>query len=82
MCWYPFGHTSAGFDDEALIEELKIEDFDENQLLEFWEDLDDFPFDPNDPPEDDDDKRKFILDLLTKLSKNPNMQFGVNMPFC
>ena len=72
----------AGFDDEALEDELIVEDLDENQIVEFWEDLDDFPFDPKDPPQSDEDKKAFILDLILKLKKDPNIHFGVNIPTC
>ena len=72
----------AGFDDEALADELSVEDLDENQLLECWDDLDDFPFDPKNPPKSDEDKKAFILDLILRLKKDPNIHFGVNIPTC
>ena len=40
-----------------------------NQIIDFWENLDDFPFDPNNTPQDDDAKKQFILDLLRELAK-------------
>ena len=74
--------TPDGYDDDSIKDELLVEDLDENQLLECWDDLDDFPFDPKDIPKDDDAKSKFILDLLQKLSKNPDLHFGANIPAC
>ena len=71
-----------GFDDETLADELLVEDLSENQLIDFIDDLDDFPYDPKDPPSTDDAKRAFIFDLIYKLSVNPNLHFGVNMPKC
>ena len=73
----------AGFDDdEAVNDELEQENLDENQLLEFWEDIDDFPFDPMYPPQDDNAKKQFIFDLIKKLAKNPDLHFGSNIPTC
>ena len=83
LYWMVHSVTSAGYDDDAVADELEVEDLEQNQLLEVWEDLDDFPFDSNnDAPKDDDAKRKFILDLIIKLTKNPNMHFGANIPNC
>ena len=79
---YTYGVLQDGFDDEAMNDELLVEELDENQLLECWDDINDFPFDPNDTPNDEDGKRKFILDLIKKLVKNPNVIFGCNIPTC
>ena len=71
-----------GFDEEAVGDEMNVEDLDENQLLECWESLDDFPFDPKNTPKDDNAKKQFILDLLKKLAKNPQIHLGSNIPAC
>ena len=50
----------------------------DNQLLECFEDLDDFPYDNGHgagDPEDDDLRKKFILNLIIRLSRNPNILF-------
>ena len=72
--------TLDGFDEDAVDDELTVQ-LDENQLLECWDDID-FPFHPNNTPTDDDAKKQFILDLLLKLAKNPDLHFGSNIPTC
>ena len=74
--------NADGFDDEAFKDELLVEELDENQLLECWDDINDFPFDPNDTPNDEDGNRKYVIDLITKIVKNPNLVFGINIPNC
>ena len=37
--------------------EMLVEDLNESQIVEFWEDLDDFPCDLNNPSKTEDDKR-------------------------
>lgn len=71
---------TGGFDeDEAFKEELDLE-YNECQLMDaFEEDLDNFPFEPNEVPEDDDTKRQFIFHLLRKLANFPDLDFGVNV---
>ena len=63
--------TSGGYDDEALELEFS-EPLEGNQLLDFLENLDDFPFDPNNTPKDDNAKREFIVGLIRKLADNPD----------
>jgi len=68
-----------GYDEESIDEELKVDNVDENQFMDCFDDLDQFPF--ADPiPSTDDDKKRFILDLIVQLSSNPDADFRVNMP--
>ena len=78
----PYPPTSDGFDDDAIDDELGVDDLEENQLMECYEDLDEFPYGPNGPPGGDDEKKKFIFDLMIRLSQNPDILFGVDIPKC
>ena len=83
VCPYSPLITDGLDDNDVVSDELLIDDLDENQLLDCWEHLDEFPFDPESkPPPDDAAKKRAILDLLVKLAKNPNRVFGVNVPTC
>ena len=62
-------------------EELAIDDIYENPLLDFIEDLQDFPL-IEDDPKTDEWRREYIRDLLRKLHKKPDLLFDVKMPKC
>ena len=60
-----------GYDDEMVEQAL-----DDGELLEFYGDLNDFPFkDHEDYGRSDQWKQEFILDLLQKFRENPNLVF-------
>ena len=77
--------SADGYDDESIEDVLLVEDLDENQLLECWEDLDEFPYDNGSgvaDPETEEGRKQFIFYLLRRLSKNPDLHFGANIPAC
>ena len=64
-------------------DELLVTDVNENQLVEFWEDLDDFPYDNGSgeaDPETEEGRKQFIYDLILRISKTPDMNFGSKVP--
>ena len=75
-----------GYDEDELVEELDTEeDPNENTVVGFFEDLDDFPYGDGcgyEDPETDEGRKQFILDLIVKLSKNPDLVFGSKIPKC
>lgn len=71
-----FTECPAGFEDDALADELLVDNVQENQLTQFLDAHDDFPFDPMDSFSDLDAKRTSFLDLLRRFAKYPDMQFG------
>ena len=77
--WSPW-HTSVGFNDESVRDELLVDGLNENQLLECFENLDDFPFDSKHQSKDDDAKKQFILDLLRRIETISDIIFEVNIP--
>ena len=63
------------------MEELGVADLAENQLLDFLDDLEDFPYaEIEDEPETEDEQRRFIVNLMIKLNKQPDLLFGVAVP--
>ena len=78
-------YSKGGFDDEAVIDELRVTDVVENQLVDIFEDLDAFPYGEtadgwDADPEDDDKRKQFIYDLIVKLRENPNLSFSSKVP--
>jgi len=55
------------FEDEVM-EGLLQDEVEENQLLDCFEDLDDFPFDPVNNPKDESAKKEVILNLIRGLA--------------
>lgn len=69
--------TPDGFDTDAINDELQVKDLNANQLLEFIEDLDDFPYgeDTADDPETEEGRKQFIFNLIVQITKNTNIDF-------
>ena len=74
--------STDGFDAESVAEELSIDDPDENQLMEFFEDVDDFPMATHQKGLSEDDKKMFIMKMMVKLHKNPKLVFDHQLPEC
>ena len=63
-------------------EELLTYYFDDNQCIDFLDDIEDFPFKKEeDAPKTTEGKQKFLIDLMWKLRLNPDRSFDL-IPKC
>jgi len=69
----------SGIDDSGIRDDLIETDMEEVTILDFIQDLDEFPYDNGDgsgDPEDETARKQFIFKLITRLSKEPDLIFG------
>ena len=80
ICPYSLVSSSHvdGFDDETLDEELWTKDIDENQFVEFLDDIDDFPIVNGDQgPSTENERKSYFLELLWNISRESDRLFDI-----